>query len=94
MCDERRVLVACIVDCRLSNAISNQDLQISCDQRDRIPVGVMGRVFTADTVDAHNAFDAPNVVELVAFDGVRIKNGQLEIGLPAKSVVALAVTVG
>ena len=50
---------------------------------------VQGRVLTADTMQAHNSFDQPDLVQPVAFDGASIIDNQLHIMMPAKSVVVL-----
>ncbi|MCA0394532.1 MAG: alpha-N-arabinofuranosidase [Proteobacteria bacterium] len=52
---------------------------------------VSGQVLTADAIDAHNTFDAPDVVRPAAFDGARVADGALTATLPAKSLVVLAL---
>ena len=55
------------------------------------PKTVEGRVLTAEAIDAHNTFEAPNAVQPEAFAGARLKGDTLEVSLPAKSVVVLAL---
>jgi len=55
------------------------------------PGSVKGEVLTADAMDAHNTFDAPDLVHPVAFDGASIKGGRLTVKLPPMSVVVLRV---
>lgn len=50
---------------------------------------VSGRVLTGPAINAHNSFDAPDVVTPVAFSGARIDHGVLSVTLPARSVVVL-----
>lgn len=52
---------------------------------------VSGRILTAEVMDAHNAFDAPPVVEPAPFTGARLQGGRLSVRLPAKSLVVLAL---
>jgi alpha-L-arabinofuranosidase len=55
------------------------------------PRSVGGRVLTAEAMGAHNTFDAPDAVRPVAFDGARLEGDTLDVRLPAKSVVVLAL---
>ena len=52
---------------------------------------VAGRVLTAPAMDAHNTFTAPNAVQPAAFAGAAVKGDALEVKLPARSVVVLAL---
>src|SRR5690606_16023422 len=52
---------------------------------------VSGEVLTADAIDAHNTFDAPETVRPQAFDGARLADGKLSATLPAKSLVVLTL---
>ncbi|OLS38406.1 alpha-N-arabinofuranosidase [Bacillus sp. MRMR6] len=52
---------------------------------------VTGTIITADTMNAHNTFDQPEVVKPVEFTGVTVENNKLAIKLPPMSVVTLAV---
>jgi alpha-N-arabinofuranosidase len=52
---------------------------------------VTGRVLTAPAMNAHNTFGAPNAVQPAAFAGASLEGGTLEVKLPAKSVVVLAL---
>jgi alpha-N-arabinofuranosidase len=42
-------------------------------------------------MDAHNTFEAPNAIQPTGFDGAALKGDTLEVKLPAKSVVVLAL---
>ena len=50
---------------------------------------VSGRILTAAAMDAHNSFDAPNVVRPAPFAGASISGRTLTVALPAKSIVML-----
>jgi alpha-N-arabinofuranosidase len=50
-----------------------------------------GRILTAPAMTAHNTFAAPNAVQPASFNGATMKGDVLDIQLPAKSVVVLAL---
>ncbi len=50
-----------------------------------------GRVLTAFAMDAHNSFDAPDMVRPIAFKNSNAADGKLAFDLPAKSVAVVAV---
>jgi len=52
---------------------------------------VTGELLTADAMDAHNTFDNPEAVHLVAFDGAALKGNRLAVKLPPMSVVVLQI---
>lgn len=55
---------------------------------------VSGEILTAATMDAHNTFERPQTVRPAAFTGVKLTHGALELTLPAKCVVVLALEAG
>ncbi|WP_345785726.1 alpha-L-arabinofuranosidase C-terminal domain-containing protein [Pelagicoccus sp. SDUM812002] len=50
---------------------------------------VSGRILTADAMNTHNTFDAPDTLVPQLFSGAKVKKGTLTIELPAKSLVTL-----
>jgi alpha-L-arabinofuranosidase len=52
---------------------------------------VTGTIITAETMNAHNTFEQPEVVKPVEFTGVTVENNKLSIKLPPMAVVTLAV---
>jgi alpha-L-arabinofuranosidase len=52
---------------------------------------VTGTVLTADAMTAHNTFDSPNVVVPKPFSAFKINQKNVEVILPAKSVIVLAL---
>jgi alpha-N-arabinofuranosidase len=50
---------------------------------------VTGTVLTADTIQAHNTFDAPDLVRPVVFEGARLEGERLLATLPPRSVTVL-----
>ncbi len=75
----------------LANTSPSQAVALAVKLAGLTPKGVAGRVLTAAAVDAHNTFEAPNAVQPVTFDGATLKGDTLEVKLPAKSVVILAL---
>ncbi len=79
------------VQLSLANASSAQAATLSVKLAGVSPKSVTGRVLTAAAMDAHNTFEAPNAVQPTAFNGATLKGDTLEVKLPAKSVVVLAL---
>ncbi|HTS19306.1 MAG TPA: alpha-N-arabinofuranosidase [Verrucomicrobiae bacterium] len=50
-----------------------------------------GRVLTASAMDAHNTFDDPNAVMPKAFTSFELKDSNLTVTLPSKSVIVLEI---
>jgi alpha-N-arabinofuranosidase len=50
-----------------------------------------GTILTADTIDAHNTFEQPEVVIPTEFTQASIENEQLDVTLPPMSVVLLTI---
>ena len=53
---------------------------------------VTGEVLTAKEMNSFNSFDSPDVVVPVDFKGFTLKDGNLTINMPSKSVVVLELT--
>lgn len=75
----------------LCNLDPNRNAAISCELRGFAPGTVTGRVITADAMNAHNTFDAPETVSPVPFEGVSLSKEGFSTTLPSKSVVLLQV---
>jgi alpha-N-arabinofuranosidase len=75
----------------LANTSPVQATTLSVKLTGLTPKSVAGRLLTAAAMNAHNTFDAPDAVKPVAFDGASLKGDTLEVRLPAKSVVVLAL---
>ena len=50
---------------------------------------VSGTILTASAMDAHNSFDHPDALKPAPFLGAMLRDGGLEVALPAKSLVVL-----
>jgi len=75
----------------LVNTHAHASMPVSCRLEGVSPSGVTGRVLTADTMNAHNTFAAPETVKPAPYAGAQLDGDTLELTLPPKSVVVLAV---
>jgi alpha-N-arabinofuranosidase len=82
-----------IVHISLCNIDHQNEAVLDLDLRGLIGVEtkVSGTIITADSMNAHNTFEQPEVVKPAPFTGVTVANNKLAIKLPAMSVVTLAV---
>lgn len=77
----------------LCNLDPNQELPLEAELRGVKVAEVTGRILTADSMNAHNTFDAPETVKPVDYDGCRVTASGLAAEIPPKSVVVLRVDV-
>jgi alpha-N-arabinofuranosidase len=75
----------------LANTSPAQSVTLSVKLSGLTAKSVAGRVLTATAMTAHNTFEAPNAVQPAAFTGASLRGDTLELKLPAKSVVVLAL---
>jgi alpha-N-arabinofuranosidase len=75
----------------LANTSPSQAVTLTVKLAGLAPTSVAGRVLTAPAMNAHNTFEAPDAVRPAAFDGATLRGDALEVKLPAKSVVVLAL---
>ena len=75
----------------LANTSPTQPVTLSVKLAGLTPKSVSGRVLTAAAMNAHNTFEAPNAVQPAAFGGATVKGDMLEVTLPAKAVIILAL---
>ena len=75
----------------LANTSPTQAVTLSVKLAGFTPKAVSGRVLTAPEMTAHNTFEVPNAVQPAAFSGATVKGDTLEVRLPARSVVVLAL---
>lgn len=76
----------------LCNLVPDQ----ACELTLQLPMAsitqVSGRLLTADTMQAHNTFDAPNQVAPTALTGAEITPEGVRVRLPAKSVAVVSLS--
>ena len=73
----------------LANFDPNKDQDITCELGGATFSQVKGEVLTAKTINAFNSFDKSEEVKPQPFKGATLKNNQLKISMPAKSIVAI-----
>jgi alpha-N-arabinofuranosidase len=78
-----------VVHVALANADPAQGSRVSVKIDGVAPGAVSGRILTADKMDAHNSFDAPDAVRPQPFTAAQWQNGVLTATLPPKAVVML-----
>jgi alpha-N-arabinofuranosidase len=75
----------------LCNIDPNKEQEITLDLPGAAPASVLsGQIITADSMQDHNTFDAPDRVTLAEFTGAKLTPGGVSLTLPPKSVVTLA----
>jgi alpha-N-arabinofuranosidase len=75
----------------LCNTNPKAAVDVSCVVHGAPLNNLTGRVLTADAMNAHNTFDAPEKVKPVSFDGATIDGSTLKATLPPMSVVAFTL---
>jgi alpha-N-arabinofuranosidase len=75
----------------LANTSPAQAVSLTVKLAGLTPKSVAGRVLTAAAMDAYNTFETPDAVQPAAFGGATVSGDTLEVKLPAKSVVVLAL---
>jgi alpha-N-arabinofuranosidase len=73
----------------LCNVNPNQAAEVSCEVRGMALNSIRGRVLTADRMQVHNTFDAPEQVRPVELPDATVQSNQLTVTLPAMSVAVL-----
>lgn len=73
----------------LCNLHHEQDVELAVDLRGGTVKAARARLLTADKLDTHNSFSAPEAIKPVAYDGVKVAGSTLAITLPAKSVLSV-----
>ncbi|MFN7925555.1 MAG: alpha-L-arabinofuranosidase C-terminal domain-containing protein [Bryobacteraceae bacterium] len=73
----------------LANADPDRTITVSARIEGAASARVSGRIITASAMDAKNTFEQPSAIAPASFTGARIAGGQLQVTLPAKSVVML-----
>jgi alpha-N-arabinofuranosidase len=75
----------------LCNLNPNTAADLTCELSGAKVSKITGRVLTAETMQAHNTFEKPEVVKPADFSDFKASVGGFSVKLPAKSVVVLSV---
>ncbi|MHB9025250.1 MAG: alpha-N-arabinofuranosidase [Armatimonadota bacterium] len=76
----------------LCNADPNSAQEITCALRGMEVTAVSGRVLTAETMNAHNTFEQPEVIAPREFTAITRTPQGISLRLPAKSVVVVTLS--
>ena len=74
----------------IANLHPSENAQLQLSLRGVDLKNARARILTSDALDAHNTFDAPNTIEPSDFAIGALKNGQVTIDVPSKSVIVIA----
>lgn len=75
----------------LSNLDPHEARTIRTDIRGQDVAQVTGRILTASAMNVHNAFEQPEAVRPVSFEGAQFGSEALTVELPPKSIVVLEI---
>lgn len=75
----------------LSNVSLTESQEVSITLDDVRKGSVSGEILTANNISDHNTFDNPSKVETKDFRDAKFSKGVLNVTLPAKSIVTLAI---
>lgn len=75
----------------LANLDPRKDKVVKCEIRGKKVSDVRGEILTSASMNDHNDFERGEIVVPTEFKGAKIKEGILEIEIPAKSVVVLSI---
>ncbi len=73
----------------LAHTNPTSETTIEVDVRGANVQSIAGRILRAETLQAHNTFDAPNAVTPQPFDGAKLNGDKLTITMPPASIVTL-----
>jgi alpha-N-arabinofuranosidase len=80
------------VNVSIVNAHPTASVDLDCQLEGVAASKIAGRILTADKLDAHNTFDAPNEVKPATFDGAKLDGETLTAEIPPRSVVVLSLS--
>jgi alpha-N-arabinofuranosidase len=76
----------------LANLNPNKPVTVNCPVIGETFKKITGEILTANTMNAYNSFENPEVVKPASFNGFTFKDGVLTVVMPSKSVVVLELT--
>jgi alpha-N-arabinofuranosidase len=80
-----------VVHVSIVNAHASETIPLRCELAGIDATKVSGRILTAEKLDAHNTFDAPDQVQPASFDGASIAGSMLTARIPPRSVIVLSL---
>lgn len=80
-----------VIHVTLCNLDPKVPSELECTLEGARVKNVSGRVLTAKVMDAHNTFEKPNTITPAILENIGLKDNQIYITLPSKSVVLLEI---
>lgn len=74
------------------NLNPDKDEKITCNVKGYDVEKITGTIINSKELNAHNTFEDPDYIGITAFNGFTLKNGIIEITMPAHSVVTLELS--
>jgi alpha-N-arabinofuranosidase len=71
------------------NLHATETKKLTCNLKGYKSLKGSGQIVTANSINAYNSFENPNALGLQPFSAFKVTNGQLEIEMPAHSVVTI-----
>ena len=81
------------ININLVNVHATEPMDLTCELKGVIIKKITGKILTADKINSHNTFDNPENVIVKQFKDFSFKSSNLEIKMPAKSIIVLQVEV-
>ena len=75
----------------LTNIDPNAERSIVADIRGEVYASASATILTADKMNEHNDFDAPDRIAVKDYNGISLSGGKLSITIPKKSVIAITL---
>lgn len=79
------------ININLVNVHASKSMDIVCEVKGFNAKSVKGHILTARKINAYNSFDNPENVMVNSFKDFNIKDGKLNVKMPAKSIIVLQV---
>jgi len=76
----------------ICNTHATKDEILKCTLKGYNAKTIKGKIINGDKLDAHNTFDNPNRVKINEFNKAKLVKGEIEVTIPAHSVVALEIS--
>jgi len=80
-----------VIHISLANLNPSHEINMSCIIEGITPGQISGEVLTAPEMNSYNSFEDQYAVKPVSFSSFRMKDKNLEVSLPSKSVVVLEI---
>ena len=77
------------ININLVNVHASKSMDVACEVKGFNGKSVKGHILTAKKINDYNSFDNPENITVNSFKDFKIKDGKLNVKMPAKSIVVL-----